>query len=190
MKNARYKAYLFISELNWIVFSVIRYGPAGVTLSARETLTACASSDCLQKIQKPCAFIWSEGLYDFIPECIDLSEALGWSEFCTVISCADSVLRPQSFYFANSRFSPSHITTSILQTWFLRANSWRHSVAGCYLSVGLKKTLHWPTLLTSCSPKQGEGYRWKHCHSQDMLSCSICAILSGLFIYTASDRHL
>ncbi len=77
----------FRIELN--CFSVIRYGPAGVTLSVRETLTACASSDCLQKIQKLCAFIWSEGLYDFIPECIDLSEALGSSEFCTVISCAE-----------------------------------------------------------------------------------------------------
>lgn len=37
-----------------------------------------------------------------------------------------------------------------------------------------KKTLHWPTPLTSCSLKQGEGYRWKHSHSQDMLSRSIC----------------
>ncbi|RXN11768.1 hypothetical protein ROHU_029917 [Labeo rohita] len=40
-----------------LTFHHLRYGPAGVTLSARETLTACASSDCLQMIQKPCAFI-------------------------------------------------------------------------------------------------------------------------------------
>lgn len=43
-----------------------------------------------------------------------------------------------------------------------------------------KKNLHWPSPLTSCSPKQGEGYRWKHCHAQDMLLRSTCAIFKWL----------
>lgn len=107
-------------------FSVIRYDPAGVTLCARETLTACASSDCLQMIQKLCFYlIWGSVWFYSSPECIDLSEALGSSEFCAVISCVDSVLRSQSFCFANTHFSPSHITTSVYRHDFSELNTLR-----------------------------------------------------------------
>ncbi len=151
-------------------FSVIRYGPTGVTLSARETLTACALVWLSAEDSKALCFylIWGTvWFYSRVYRPV-------WS--IRIISCADSILRLQSFYFANSRFFPSHITTSIQQTRFLRANSRWYSGAGCYFSVGLKKTLHWPTPLTSC-----EGYRWKHCLSQDRLSRSISFIYKWLF---------
>lgn len=176
--SGRYKTYLFINSF-CCCFSVIRYGPAGDMLSARETLTVCASSNCLQMIQKLCAFIWSEGVYYLIAECIDLSKALGSSEFCTVISSADSVLRPQSFYFANSHFLPqSH---NNLYPTYVISQSKLSSTLRCRMSVGLKKSA-----LTYSSHNLFHKARWKHCHTQDIFlhtSCGIFKWLLYLHIY-------
>lgn len=125
-------------------------------------------------------------MYDFIPECIDLSEALGSSGFCTVISCADSFLRPQSFCFANSHFSPSHITTSVYRHDFSEQTLVELNTLRCRMllvsSRTKKKKKKFTDLFLSLPSPQGQVKALSH--TRCVLMFHLSYYLNSWFTYT------